>query len=41
MVYDLKIELHQPLYDVRGKMKKKVLKLFGVEEMTSAEFVSV
>ena len=41
MVYDLKIELHKPLYDVRGKMKNKVLKLFWVSQMKSEEFVSV
>jgi hypothetical protein len=41
MVYDLKIELHKPLYDVRGKMKNKVLKLFWVSHMKSWEFLSV
>lgn len=41
MVHWLKIEIHQPLYDVRGRMIQKVLKLFGVSQMKSSEFVSV
>jgi hypothetical protein len=41
MVHDLKIELHQTLYDVRGKMKNKTVKLFGVPQMKAEEFISV
>ncbi|QFR38663.1 hypothetical protein A9Q91_00315 [Candidatus Gracilibacteria bacterium 28_42_T64] len=37
----LKIEMHEDLLDVRGKMKNKTVKLFGVLLMKEEEFISV
>jgi len=38
---DLEIELYEALIDVRGKMKNRTIKMFGVEDIEENEFLSV
>jgi len=35
------VEFYKTLVDVRGKMKNKMIKMFGVKEMSQAEFTAV
>jgi len=40
-IHNLEVELYETLIDVRGKMKNKTIKMFGVEEIEHDEFLSV
>lgn len=33
--------MYELLFDVRGKMKDKTVKLFGIEQMETSEFLAV
>ena len=40
-VFDLHVQIHQNKYDVRGKMKNKSIKMYGIEDLSKEEFLAV
>ncbi len=40
-VFDLHVQMHQNKYDVRGKMKNKSIKMYGIEDLSKEEFLAV
>lgn len=40
-VYDLHIQMHEKKYYVRGKMKNKSIKMYGIEDLSKEEFLAV